>query len=68
MGEWMKTLEQWKVVMNEIKNKVKVKQTINLVLRIKMIDIQKKLDVKNIHGLVDYKIKGKFKTNNLTDE
>ena len=34
----------------------------------KMIDIQKKLDVKNIHHLVDREIKGKFKTNNLTDE
>ena len=33
-----------------------------------MIDIQKKLDVKNIHDLVDKEIKGKFKTNNLTDE
>ena len=33
-----------------------------------MIDIQKKLDVKNIHDLVDKEIKDKFKTNNLTDE
>ena len=33
-----------------------------------MIDIQKKLDVKNIHDLGDKEIKGKFKTNNLTDE
>ena len=33
-----------------------------------MIDIQKKFDVKNIHDLVDKEIKGKFKTNNLTDE
>ena len=33
-----------------------------------MIDIQKKLDVKNIHDLVDKESKGKFKTNNLTDE
>ena len=39
-----------------------------LVLQIKMIDIQKKLDVKNIHDLVDKEIKGKFKTNNVTDE
>ena len=38
------------------------------VLWIKMIDIQKKLDVKNIHDLVDKEIKGKFKTNNLTDK
>ena len=38
------------------------------VLWIKMIDIQKKLDVKNIDDLVDKEIKGKFKTNNLTDE
>ena len=37
-------------------------------LLIKMIDIQKKLDVKNIDDLVDKEIKGKFKTNNLTDE
>ena len=35
---------------------------------IKMIDIQKQLDVKNIHDLVDKEIKDKFKTNNLTDE
>ena len=34
---------------------------------IKIIDTQKKLDVKNIHDLVDKEIKGKFKTNNLTD-
>ena len=33
-----------------------------------MIDIQKKLDVKNINDLVDKEIKGKFKTNDLTDE
>ena len=37
-------------------------------LWIKMIDIQKKLDVKHIHDLVDKEIKGKFKTKNLTDE
>ena len=37
-------------------------------LWIKMIDIQKKLNVKNIHDLVDKEIKGKFKANNLTDE
>ena len=28
-----------------------------------MINIQKKLDVKNIHDLVDKEIKGNFKTN-----
>ena len=33
-----------------------------------MIDIQKKLDVKNINVLVDKEIKGKFKTNNPTNE
>ena len=38
------------------------------VLCIKMIDIQKKLDVKNIHDLVDKEIQVKFKGNNLTDE
>ena len=38
------------------------------VLWIKMTDIQKKLDVKNIHDLVDKEVKSKFKTNNLTDE
>ena len=38
------------------------------VLWIKMIDIQKKFDVENIHDLVDKQIKGKFKTNNRTDE
>ena len=35
---------------------------------IKMIDIQKKLDIKSIYDLADKEIKGKFKTNNLTDE
>ena len=38
------------------------------VLWIKMINIQNKLDVKIIHDLVDKEIKGKFKTNCLTDE
>ena len=33
-----------------------------------MIDIQKKLHVKNIHDLVDKEIKDKFQTNNLTGE
>ena len=33
-----------------------------------MIDIQKKLDVKNIHDLVDKEIKSKFKTNNPTNK
>ena len=33
-----------------------------------MIDIKKNLGVRNIHDLVDKEIKGKFKTNNLTDE
>ena len=33
-----------------------------------MIDIQKKLDVKIIHNLVDKEIKSKFKTNNPTKE
>ena len=33
-----------------------------------MIDIQKKLDVKNIHDLIHKEVKGKFKTINLTDE
>ena len=37
-------------------------------LWIRIIDIQKKLDVKNIHDLFDKEIKGKFKTNNLTDK
>ena len=48
---------------------MKVNKTDNKsVLWIKMIDIQKKLDVKNIDDLVDKEIKGKFKTNNLTDK
>ena len=38
------------------------------VVWIKMIDIQQKLDVKNIDHLVDKELKAKFKTNNLTDE
>ena len=38
------------------------------VIRIKMIDIQKKLDLKNIHDLVDKEIKGKFKINNPKNE
>ena len=37
-------------------------------LWIQIIDIQKQLDVKNIHDLVDKEIEGKFKSNNLTDE
>ena len=48
---------------------IKVNKTDNKsVLWIKMIDIQKKLDVKNIHDLVDKEIKSKFETNNLTEE
>ena len=48
---------------------IKVNKTVNKsVLWIKMIDIQKNLDVKNIHDLVDKEIKGKFKTNNPTKE
>ena len=48
---------------------IKVNKTDNKSMSwIKMIDIQKKLDVENIHDLVDKEIKGKFKTNNLTDE
>ena len=48
---------------------IKVNKTDNKsVLWIKMIDIQKKLDVKNTHDLVDKEIKGKFKTNNPADE
>ena len=47
----------------------KVNKTDNKsVLWIKMIDIQKKLDVKNIHDLVDKEIKSKFKTNNPTNK
>ena len=37
-------------------------------LWINAIDIQKKLNVINIHDLVDKEIKDKFKTNNPTDE
>ena len=48
---------------------VKVNKTDNKsVLWIKMIDIQKTLDVKNKHDLVNNGIKDKFKTNNPTDE
>ena len=48
---------------------IKVNKTDNKsVLWIKMIDIRKKLDVKNVHDLVDKEIKCKFKTNNLTGE
>ena len=48
---------------------IKLNKTDNKsVLWIKMTDIQKKLDVKNIHDLVDKEVKSKFKTNNLTDE
>ena len=48
---------------------LKVNKTDNKsVLCMKMIDIQKKLDAKNIHDLVDEESKGKFKTNNITDE
>ena len=47
---------------------IKVETSNKSVLWIKMINIQKKLDAKNIHNLVDTEIKGKFKTNNLADE
>ena len=48
---------------------IKVTKTDNKsVVWIKMIDIQKKLDVKNINVPVDKEIKGKFKTNNPTNE
>ena len=48
---------------------IKVNTTDNKsVLLIKMIDIQKKLNVKSIHDLVDKEIKGKLNTNNLTNE
>ena len=48
---------------------MKVTKTDNKsVLWIKIIDTQKKLNVKNIHVLVDKEIKGKFKTNNPTNE
>ena len=48
---------------------IKLNKTDNTsVLWIKMIDMKKKLDIKNIHYSVDKEIKGKFKTNNLTDE
>ena len=48
---------------------IKVNKTDNKsVLWIKMIDIQKTLDVKNKHDLVNNGIKDKFKTNNPTDE
>ena len=48
---------------------IKVNKTDNKsVVWIKMIDIQKKLHVKNIDHLVHKEIKAKFKTNNLTDE
>ena len=39
-----------------------------LVLWIKIKDIGKELDVENIYDLIDKEIKGKFETNNPTDE
>ena len=56
----LKPLLKFTINVNEIDN--------ISVLWIKIIDIQKKLDVKNIHELVVKEVKGKFKTNNLTDE
>ena len=48
---------------------IKVNKAVNKsVLWVKMIDIKKKLNVKNIHDLVNKEISGKFKTNNPTDE
>ena len=48
---------------------IKVNKTDNKsVLWKKLIDIQNKLDVRNIHDLVDKEMKGKVKTNNLTDK
>ena len=47
----------------------KVNKTDNKsVLWINTIDIQKKLNVKNIHDLVNKEIRSKIKTNNPTDE
>ena len=39
-----------------------------LALWIRIKDIGKELDIENIFDLIDKEIKGKFKTNNLTDE
>ena len=48
---------------------IKVNKTDNKsMLWIKMIEKRKKLDVKNIHDLVDKETKDKFKINNLTVE
>ena len=48
---------------------IKVTKTDNKsALWVNMTDIQETLDVKNFYDLVDKGIKGKFKTNNLTDK
>ena len=64
--------KMFKVTAETFKNcvhTIKVNKTNNKsVLWVKMIDIKKTLDVKNIHDLVDKEINGKFKTNNLIDE
>ena len=52
----------------EVQHKKVNKRDKKSVLWTKMIDIQKKLDVKNFRDLVDKEIKGKFKTNYSTDE
>ena len=48
---------------------IKVTKTDNKsTLWVNLTDIQDTLDVKNFYDLVDKGIKGKFKTNNLTDK
>ena len=48
---------------------IKVTKTDNKsALWVNMTGIQETLDVKNFYDLVDKGIKGKFKTNNLTDK
>ena len=50
-------------------NTIKVTKTDNKsTLWVNLTDIQETLDVKNFYDLVDKGIKGKFKTNNVTDK
>ena len=61
--------KMFKVTAETHVHKIKVNKAVNKsVLWIKVIEMQKELDVRNIHDLVDKEIKFKFKTNNPTNK
>ena len=61
--------KMFKVTAETYVHKIKVNKAVDKsVLWIKVIDMQKELDVRNIHDLVDKEIKFKFKINNPTNK